>query len=100
MRWLTQEGVAAHPIYFWLQHATVGAHPAGKEKVFTLGTRLAADSVDRVTLYANGEVIYEGGYGEKLIWKSPEVGVYKVYAVVTDKAGNRYTTKALNADVI
>jgi hypothetical protein len=67
--------------------------------VFTLGTRLSADSIDTVTLYANGEVVYAGGYAEELVWKSPKAGVYKIWTVVTDKAGKSYTTKALNADV-
>ena len=97
---MTQEGVPAHPIYCWLSHATTGVHPSGEDKAFTLGTRLAADAIDSVTLYANGEVVYEGGYAEEFVWKAPTAGVYKIWAVVTDKAGKSYTTKALNADVV
>ena len=97
---MTQEGVPAHPIYCWLSHATTGVHPSGEDKAFTLGTRLAADAIDSVTLYANGEVVYEGGYAEEFVWKAPTAGVYKIWAVVTDKAGKRYTTKALNADIV
>ena len=77
-----------------------GALPVGTDKVFTLSTRLAVDTIQSVNLYANNEIVYTGAYSAELIWKSPAVGVYKVYAVITDRDGNAYTTKALNTDIV
>lgn len=97
---MTKEGVPAHPIECWLSHAENGVHPAGRDKLFFLGTRLPSDSLSLISLYANGEIVYEGEYTDRIVWKTPRAGTYKVYATVLDHNGNRYTTKALNTDVV
>ncbi len=97
---MTREGVAARPIYCWLSHQTLGPSPAGEVKGFAVGTALDPGDIASVTLYANGEAVYTGAYSDTLCWQAPAKGVYKVHAVLTDRAGKCYTTKMLNTDIV
>lgn len=97
---MTKEGVLALPIAAWLSHEVAGAAAVGREKRFVLGTRLAPDAIDTVTLYANGSAVWCGKASDAPVWTPSKTGVYKVWAVVSDRDSKTYTTKALNLDVI
>ena len=97
---MTKEGVSAIPITAWLSHEVAGTATVGKEKRFTLGTRLDPDTVVSVTLVASGAVVYEGSFRDTLAFTPETAGLYKVYATLVDKDGVTHTTKALNLDAV
>lgn len=97
---MTKDGVPAHPIMCWIAHEKIGVHSIGNEKRFTIGTRLPIDKIERITLYANGNVVAELGYNDTLAWNPSHTGVYKVYAVFTDRESNQYATQTLHVDVV
>ena len=96
---MTKHSVESRPIDCWLSHGVSGAHKAGKDKRFILGTRIPKEDISSVNLFVNGVEVSFTLDDESLIWHNPEKGFYKVLAVITDKEGNKYQTKALNTDV-
>lgn len=98
---MTDCGVPARALDCWLEHTSIGECAEGSDKAFLLCTRLDSECIDSVSLFANGaEVARHQGFASELVWRSPERGFYKVHAVITDKEGNTYHTKALNTDVV
>jgi len=97
---MTREGVPLRPIMAWLSHKTPGAHPLGKDKCFSLGTKLSFEAIENVTLFVNGTPIHTEPYTETLTWHPTARGVYRVNATLTAKDKTVYTTKALHIDVV
>ena len=97
---MTKTGVPAMPIPCWLSHETRGVHNRNSNKVFLIKYNEALILPHHLKVYANDHLVYDGEYIDRVIWENPQVGIYKVVAILTDKNGNHFTTKELNTDII